>query len=71
MIKIALVLIDALIMSTSRKDWFPTPIWHFILEDYQPLNAALLQAISAKQQRDQKGEKWSNILGWHSVSDLH
>jgi uncharacterized protein (TIGR02466 family) len=57
-------------MSNSRKDWFPTPIWHFIREDCQALNATLLQEIQAEQQRDPKGEKWSNILGWHSASDL-
>ena len=58
-------------MPSSRKDWFPTPIWHFILDDYQHLNDTLLQEINAEQQRDRTGEKWSNILGWHSVSNLH
>jgi uncharacterized protein (TIGR02466 family) len=58
-------------MSNSRKDWFPTPIWHFMLDDYQTLNDILLQEIKSEQQRDQKGEQWSNILGWHSVSNLH
>jgi uncharacterized protein (TIGR02466 family) len=57
-------------MSNSRKDWFPTPIWHFILEDCQALNTSLLKEVQAEQQRDPKGEKWSNILGWHSASDL-
>jgi uncharacterized protein (TIGR02466 family) len=59
-----------MMMSSSQKDWFPTPIWHFILDDYQQLNDTLLQEIRAEQQRDPKGEKWSNILGWHSASDL-
>jgi uncharacterized protein (TIGR02466 family) len=58
-------------MSNSRKDWFPTPIWHFVLDDYPSLNAVLLQEIQAEQQRDPKGEQWSNILGWHSANDLH
>jgi uncharacterized protein (TIGR02466 family) len=58
-------------MPSSRKDWFPTPIWHFIFDDYQQLNDTLLQEIKAEQERDRTGEKWSNILGWHSVSDLH
>ena len=58
-------------MPSSRKDWFPTPIWHFVLDDYQQLNDTLLQEINAEQQRDLTGEKWSNILGWHSVSNLH
>jgi uncharacterized protein (TIGR02466 family) len=58
-------------MPSSRKDWFPTPIWHFILDDYQQLNDTLLQEIKAEQECDRTGEKWSNILGWHSVSTLH
>jgi uncharacterized protein (TIGR02466 family) len=58
-------------MSISRNDWFPTPIWHFTIDDHQELNQSLLQEIEAEQQRDQQGEKWSNVLGWHSVNDLH
>ncbi len=58
-------------MPSSRKDWFPTPIWHFILDNCQQLNETLLQEINAEQQRDRKGEQWSNILGWHSASNLH
>jgi uncharacterized protein (TIGR02466 family) len=58
-------------MTNSRKDWFPTPIWHFILDDCQQLNHKLLEEVKAEQQRDQKGEKKSNILGWHSAHDLH
>jgi uncharacterized protein (TIGR02466 family) len=42
-----------------------------MLDDYQTLNDILLQEIKSEQQRDQKGEQWSNILGWHSVSNLH
>jgi uncharacterized protein (TIGR02466 family) len=57
-------------LSSSRKDWFPTPIWHFILDDYQQLNDTLLEEIRSEQQQDPKGEKWSNILGWHSASNL-
>jgi uncharacterized protein (TIGR02466 family) len=58
-------------MSNSRKDWFPTPIWHFILEDYRQLNETLLQEIRSEHQRNPQGEKRSNILGWHSESNLH
>jgi uncharacterized protein (TIGR02466 family) len=58
-------------MANSRKDWFPTPIWHFILDDSQQINDKLLAEVKAEQQRDQKGEKRSNILGWHSTHDLH
>lgn len=58
-------------MSSSRNDWFPTPVWHFTVDNYQQLNSILLQEIDAEQQRDRVGEKWSNVLGWHSVNDLH
>jgi uncharacterized protein (TIGR02466 family) len=58
-------------MSISRNDWFPTPVWHFTIDDHQQLNLPLLQEIKAEQLRDQRGEKWSNVLGWHSVNNLH
>lgn len=58
-------------MPSSRNDWFPTPIWHFTIDNYQQLNSILLQEIEAEQQRDRVGEKWSNVVGWHSVNDLH
>jgi uncharacterized protein (TIGR02466 family) len=58
-------------MSSSRNDWFPTPIWHFNIDNYQQLNPILLQEIQAEQERDRVGKKWSNVLGWHSKNDLH
>jgi uncharacterized protein (TIGR02466 family) len=58
-------------MSSSRNDWYPTPVWHFTIDNYQQLNSILLQEIDAEQQRDRQGEKWSNVLGWHSVNNLH
>jgi uncharacterized protein (TIGR02466 family) len=58
-------------MSISRTDWFPTPIWHFSIENYQQLNTVLLAEIDREQQRDCRGEQLSNILGWHSASNLH
>ncbi|BAZ41877.1 hypothetical protein NIES4101_78450 [Calothrix sp. NIES-4101] len=58
-------------MSSSRNDWFPTPVWHFTVDNYQQLNSILLQEIDAEQQCDRQGEKWSNVLGWHSVNNLH
>ncbi len=58
-------------MSSYRNDWFPTPIWHFNINNYQQLNPILLQEIHAELERDRVGEKWSNVLGWHSVNDLH
>jgi uncharacterized protein (TIGR02466 family) len=58
-------------MPISRNDWFPTPVWNFTIDEHQKLNAPLLQEIAAEQQCNQEGEKWSNVLGWHSVNDLH
>jgi len=58
-------------MAGSRNDWFPTPIWHFEITNYQQINTVLIAEIYAEQERDRQGEKWSNILGWHSVNDLH
>jgi uncharacterized protein (TIGR02466 family) len=58
-------------MAGSRNDWFPTSVWHFSLENYQQLNPPLLETIYAEERRDSQGEKWSNILGWHSKDRLH
>jgi uncharacterized protein (TIGR02466 family) len=58
-------------MSGSRNDWFPTPVWHFQVENYQQLNSVLLAEIEREQQCDRRGEQLSNILGWHSTSNLH
>jgi uncharacterized protein (TIGR02466 family) len=58
-------------MALSKNDWFPTPVWHYTVENFQQLNETLLQEIHEEQQRDRQGEKWSNILGWHSVNNLH
>jgi uncharacterized protein (TIGR02466 family) len=59
------------VMSSSRNDWFPTPIWHFEVDNHQQLNSVLLEEINEEQQRDRQGEKLSNILGWHSANNLH
>ncbi len=58
-------------MTAQRDDWFPTPIWHFDIPNYEPLNQQLLQATYAERQRDNQGVNWSNALGWHSKNDLH
>jgi len=55
----------------SRNDWFPTPIWHFPIANYEELNADLLLEVKAEQERDRAGQQLSNLLGWHSASDLH
>jgi uncharacterized protein (TIGR02466 family) len=58
-------------MSDSRNDWFPTPVWHFPIDNHQQLNLVLLEEIDRERQRDRRGERLSNILGWHSTSNLH
>jgi hypothetical protein len=58
-------------MYAIRKDWFPTPIWHFSIENHQRLNSVLLAETEQEQQRNRSGEALSNILGWHSASNLH
>lgn len=58
-------------MSSDRKDWFPTPVWHFTIDDYERSNSVLIAEIDRIQQRDPQGLKLSNILGWHSASNLH
>jgi len=55
----------------SRNDWFPTPIWHFPIANYEELNADLLLEVKAEQERDRAGQQLSNLLGWHSANDLH
>jgi uncharacterized protein (TIGR02466 family) len=58
-------------MAGNRNDWFPTSVWHFPVDNHQNLNSILLQEIDSEQQCDRVGEKWSNVLGWHSVNNLH
>ena len=58
-------------MSSVRNDWFPTPVWNFSISDFNQLNPPLLQEVNAEYRRDRQGEKWSNVLGWHSVNTLH
>ena len=58
-------------MPGYKNDWFPTPIWHFTVDNHQQLNSILLPEIDAEQHRDRVGEKWSNVLGWHSQNNLH
>jgi uncharacterized protein (TIGR02466 family) len=58
-------------MTSNRNDWFPTSVWHFTIDNYQHLNSELLAEVIAEQQCDRVGEKWSNVLGWHSANNLH
>ncbi|AFY32945.1 TIGR02466 family protein [Calothrix sp. PCC 7507] len=55
----------------SKTDWFPTPIWHFSVDNYESLNAKLLHLIQVERSQDEQGVNMSNILGWHSVDNLH
>jgi len=45
-----------------RQDLFPTPIWHFELENADSLNQKLLSKIDKQQQTD-PGFNISNRLG--------
>jgi uncharacterized protein (TIGR02466 family) len=58
-------------MTAQRDDWFPTPIWHFDIPNYEQLNKKLLKAIYDEKQKDHQGVSWSNGLGWHSKDNLN
>lgn len=59
-------------MSGIREDWFPTSIWYFDLEDYQPINAKLLSLIEQERSHDSPGmSDRSSVLGWHSQDNFH
>ena len=45
---------------------FPTPVFHFKLENYQKLNTELENYILNLWKKDEKGQKKSNAGGWHS-----
>lgn len=57
-------------MKGTRNDWFPAPIWHFTVDNYQHLNPKLLKLIQVEYAQDPQGVQMSNILGWHSVDNL-
>lgn len=57
-------------MKGNRTDWFPTPIWHFSVDNSDLLNTRLLKLIQVERAQDKQGVKMSNILGWHSVDNL-
>ena len=48
---------------------FPTALFAFSIADYTPLNQQLLELIYQLKQQDQ-GYSASNVLGWHSKSNL-
>ena len=45
---------------------FPTPVFHFRVENYQELNTELENYILDLRKKDEKGQKKSNAGGWHS-----
>ena len=45
---------------------FPTPVFHFKLENYQELNIELENYILNLRKKDEKGQRKSNTGGWHS-----
>ena len=45
---------------------FPTPVFHFRVENYQKLNTELENYILNLRKKNEKGQKKSNAGGWHS-----
>ena len=45
---------------------FPTPVFHFKLENYKELNTELENYILNLRKKDEKGQRKSNTGGWHS-----
>jgi len=45
---------------------FPTPVFHFKLENYQKLNIELESYILDLKKKNRDGQKKSNYGGWHS-----
>ncbi|MEO0768283.1 MAG: TIGR02466 family protein [Cyanobacteria bacterium J06649_4] len=58
-------------MTGTRKDWFPTAIWHFDIEDGDSLNSTLLREIYRIQQNEPQSLGRSAVFGWHSHNQLH
>ena len=56
-------------MNSTNKDLnlvFSTPIWTMLIDDYESINAEMLDYIKSLQVEDPKGEFKSNVFGWHS-----
>jgi len=56
-------------MNSTSKDLnlvFSTPIWTMLVDDYESINAEMLDYIKSLQAEDPKGEFKSNVFGWHS-----
>ena len=57
-------------MKGTRNDWFPAPVWHFNVENYQHFNLKILELIEVEKSQNPQGIQMSNLLGWHSVDNL-
>ncbi len=58
-------------MNSNVKDLnlvFSTPIWSFLVDDYEKINNTIFKYIKNIQKEDPIGVKKSNNLGWHSKS---
>ena len=56
-------------MASNSKDLnllFSTPVWTMLVDDYESINAEMLNYIKSLQAEDPKGINKSNISGWHS-----
>ena len=58
-------------MLGARKDWFPTSIWHFDLDNVATLNQTLLKEIYRVKQSEPQSIGRSAVFGWHSHTQLH
>ena len=46
--------------------FFSTPVWTFLIDNFQSTNEDIYKYIKKLQEEDNKGIVKSNILGWHS-----
>ena len=46
--------------------FFSTPVWTFLIDNFQSTNEDIYKYIKKLQEEDNKGIIKSNILGWHS-----
>ena len=45
---------------------FSTPIWTSLVDDYQNINAKMLNYIQSMHEKNPLGTMHSNVFGWHS-----
>ncbi len=54
----------------EKKDVFPTPIFQGKIDNYQEINKVILEELY-ELKKYELGTSKSNVLVWHSKSDLH